>query len=178
MTSWRSKITKQKLIREQVRKSEIFIVFRTKCWKKMEWNIGEHNLVRKSDIFIVFRTKCRKKMEWNIGEHYQVHKGEVSRTVNLPISWLNPFIVKIFVWVNNVKLNPVWCQFHQDFTRAFFVWKFIQSQNVFRKSCRNGVCTKNSYVKMLMKLTAGGSFSIRVRYYSLLILLKGKLKLF
>ncbi len=50
-------------------------------------------------------------MECNIGEHYQVHKGEVSRTVTLPISLLSPFIVKIFVCVNNVKLNPVWWEF-------------------------------------------------------------------
>jgi len=26
-----------------------------------------------------------------------------------------------------------WCQFHQRFTRAFFVRKFVQSQNVTRK---------------------------------------------
>jgi hypothetical protein len=28
---------------------------------------------------------------------------------------------------------PYWCQFHQRFTLAFFVRKFIQSQNVTRK---------------------------------------------
>jgi len=49
------------------------------------------------------------------------------------------------------------CQFHQHFTRAFFVQIFCQSQNVTRKSCQNDVRTKNLYVKMLMKLTTEGS---------------------
>ncbi len=44
-------------------------------------------------------------------------------------------------------------QFHQHFTRAFFIQIFCQSQNVTRKSCQNNVCTKNSYKKTLMKLT-------------------------
>ncbi len=38
---------------------------------------------------------------------------------------------------------------------AFFVRIFCQSQNVTIKSCRNDLCTKNLYVKMLMKLTLG-----------------------
>jgi hypothetical protein len=44
-------------------------------------------------------------------------------------------------------------QFHQHYTRAFFVRIFRQSQNVTRKSCRNDIRTKNSYVKTLMKLS-------------------------
>jgi len=44
-------------------------------------------------------------------------------------------------------------QFHQHFSRAFFVRIFCQSQNVTRKSCRNDIRMKNSYVKMLIELT-------------------------
>ncbi len=44
-------------------------------------------------------------------------------------------------------------QFHLCFLRAFFVQIYCQSQNVPRKSCRNNVRTKNSYIKTLMKLT-------------------------
>ncbi len=44
-------------------------------------------------------------------------------------------------------------QFHQHYTCAFFVRKFVQSQNVSSKSCQNDVRTINSYVKTLMKLT-------------------------
>jgi len=44
-------------------------------------------------------------------------------------------------------------QFHQRFTRTFFVRIFCQSQNVTRKSCRNNVRTKNLYVKLLVKST-------------------------
>jgi len=43
-------------------------------------------------------------------------------------------------------------RFHHPFTRAFFVRIFRQSQNVTRKSRWNDIHTKNSYVKMLMKL--------------------------
>ncbi len=47
------------------------------------------------------------------------------------------------------------CQFHQRFMCALFLQIFCQSQNVTRKSCQNDVCTKNLYVKTLMKLTPG-----------------------
>jgi len=46
-------------------------------------------------------------------------------------------------------------QFHQCFTSAFFLQIFCQSKIVTRKSCQNDVCTKNVYVKTLMKLTHG-----------------------
>jgi hypothetical protein len=46
-------------------------------------------------------------------------------------------------------------QFHQRFSSTFFIPIFCQSQNVTRKSCRNDICTKNFYVKTLMKLTPG-----------------------
>ncbi len=39
------------------------------------------------------------------------------------------------------------CQFHQRFTRAFFIQIFWQCQNITKKRCRNNICTKNSYVK-------------------------------
>jgi len=38
-------------------------------------------------------------------------------------------------------------QFHQRYTRTFFVQIFWQSQNVTRKSCQNNIRTKNLYVK-------------------------------
>ncbi len=38
-------------------------------------------------------------------------------------------------------------QFHQHYTRTFFVQIFWQSQNVTRKSCRSNIRTKNSLVK-------------------------------
>ncbi len=63
------------------------------------------------------------------------------------------------------NLHP-WCQFHQDFMSAFFVQKFIQSQNVSRKSCRNDIHTKNSYVKTLMKLTPVWCISSKDSYFS------------
>jgi len=50
-------------------------------------------------------------------------------------------------------------QFHQRFTRAFFVWIFCQSQNLTRKSCRNDIRTKNLYIKTLIKLTPEQSTS-------------------
>ncbi len=50
-------------------------------------------------------------------------------------------------------------QFHQRFSRAFFVRIFCQSQNVTRKSCGNNIRTNNSYVKTLMKLTPGNFLS-------------------
>ncbi len=46
-------------------------------------------------------------------------------------------------------------QFHQLFIRTFFVQIFCNSQNVTRKSSQNNVSAKNSYAKMLMKLTPG-----------------------
>ncbi len=57
-------------------------------------------------------------------------------------------------WLVSCEINTCH-QFHQHYMRAFFVRKFVQSQNVSRKSCRNNVHTKNSYVKKLMKLTPG-----------------------
>ncbi len=55
--------------------------------------------------------------------------------------------------LSNLNPNNTCHQFHQRFTRTFFVRIFCQSQNVTKKSCRNDVHTKNSYVKTLMKLT-------------------------
>jgi hypothetical protein len=50
-----------------------------------------------------------------------------------------------------------------------FVQIFCQSQNVTRKSCPNDFCMKNSYVKMLMKLTLGvvvkAFFESEMNYY-------------
>ncbi len=64
------------------------------------------------------------------------------------------FIWKCFFCFFMVKVSCTYrCQFHQHFTRAFFIRIFCLSQNVTRKSCQNNVRTKNSYVKTLMKLT-------------------------
>jgi len=57
-----------------------------------------------------------------------------------------------FSFLNN-RTKKASRQFHQRLTREFFVRIFRQSQNVTRKSCQNDVHTKNTYVKMLMKLT-------------------------
>jgi len=51
-------------------------------------------------------------------------------------------------WPNLFPMWPTSCsQFHQHYTRAFFVWIFCQSQNVTRNSCRNNACMKNLYIK-------------------------------
>jgi len=58
------------------------------------------------------------------------------------------------------EIEP-WCQFHQCFTGAFFVRKFVQSQTLKQ---RKDFCTKNVRVKlMLMKLTTGGN---PLKFYS------------
>ncbi len=46
-----------------------------------------------------------------------------------------------------------WGQFHQHFTRAFFVWKFIQSQTLSRKKLLKGLSYEKCMHKMLTKLT-------------------------
>ncbi len=70
---------------------------------------------------------------------------------------------------------PALChQFHQHYTRAFFVRIFRQSQNVTRKSCRNNVRTNFSYVKTLMKLTPTCMSKSRHIVHSLLILVRGR----
>ena len=51
--------------------------------------------------------------------------------------------------------EPDWCQFHQHFTREFFVQIFYQSQNVIWKSCQNVRSYEKFARKTLMKLTAG-----------------------
>ncbi len=66
-----------------------------------------------------------------------------------------PMTVKPFV--------PLRCQFHQRYTRKFFVRAFHFGSfflvTCTYKSCRNDLRTKNSFVRrMLMKLTAGVNF--------------------
>jgi len=56
-------------------------------------------------------------------------------------------------WLLPKQRTETYRQFHQHYTREIFVRKFVQSQNVSRKSCQNNVRMKNSYVKTLMKLT-------------------------
>jgi len=45
------------------------------------------------------------------------------------------------------------CQFHQHFTRKFFIQKFVQSQTLSREELLKRLLYKNCVRKMLMKLT-------------------------
>ncbi len=100
-----------------------------------------------SQIRGIFKAKFRK----NLGRRPFLARN------NLVIRYLSRFY--LYETIPTDILSLLRCQFHQHFTRAFFVRIFCQSQNVTRKSCRNAICTKNSYVKMLMKLTIGVNFT-------------------
>jgi len=55
----------------------------------------------------------------------------------------NPYFVLFLLHITSESR----CQFHQRFTRKFFVRISPQSLNITRKSCQNYICTKNSRIK-------------------------------
>ena len=50
--------------------------------------------------------------------------------------------------------RKIWGQFHQHFTCAFFVQKFVQSQTLRREKLLKRLLNKKYACKMLMKLTS------------------------
>ncbi len=56
----------------------------------------------------------------------------------------NPNTWNFWIFLTNLESCS---QFHQHYTRAFFVRIFSQSQIITRKSCQSNVRTKNLYVK-------------------------------
>ncbi len=109
-----------------------------------------YTMYRGRNYFCILHSFCRR------GRHRDI--GFWSNLNYHSFSFLKCSVVKIPVHVYNkyfyFKVVFLLCrQFHQHFSHAFFVRIFCRSQNVTRKSCQNNVRTKNSYVKMLMKLT-------------------------
>ncbi len=110
---------------------------------------------------LTFETRQGRELDFAIGlishfRDFSVLNGTYSLWYYYGIARGNCALKKnsvTFSLLRSLLLCYTWGQFHQHFSRAFFVRIFCQSQNVTRKSCRNEVRTKNSYVKTLMKLT-------------------------
>jgi len=60
-------------------------------------------------------------------QNFSTNVSETEKNILRHLLYINAFV---FCTKCLVKLTPLRCQFHQRFTRSFFVRKFVQSQNV------------------------------------------------